>query len=75
MRSLFHAPEHVAGQTATASTPVACAPLTLAIGANGDADPIRTHVEPWGRHRQGGFVDPFGHVWLIGDRSPLKAYP
>jgi hypothetical protein len=24
-------------------------------------------------HRQGGFLDPFGHLWLVGDRSPLGA--
>jgi uncharacterized glyoxalase superfamily protein PhnB len=28
---------------------------------------------PWGRHRQGGFHDPFGHSWLVGDRSPLRS--
>ena len=31
----------------------------------------RDHEVPWGTHRQGGFVDPFGHVWSVGDRSPL----
>lgn len=46
----------------------------VAAGANGDRDPIRNHVTPWGTHRQGGFVDPFGHVWLVGDRSPLKRH-
>jgi len=40
-------------------------------GAAGSADPIRNHAAPWGEHRQGGFVDPFGHVWLVGDRSPI----
>jgi hypothetical protein len=30
---------------------------------------------PWGVHRQGGFIDPFGHLWLVGDRSPLGAHP
>jgi len=38
-------------------------------------DPMRVHRMPWGPHRQGGFVDPFGHIWLVGDRSPLKPYP
>ena len=38
-------------------------------------DPVRTHETPWGPHRQGGFVDPFGHLWLVGDRSPLAAHP
>jgi hypothetical protein len=22
-----------------------------------------------------GFIDPFGHLWLVGDRSPLSAHP
>jgi len=46
----------------------------VAAGANGNLDKIRDHEAPWGRHRQGGFVDPFGHIWLVGDRSPLKAH-
>jgi PhnB protein len=29
------------------------------------------HEMPWGTHRQGGFTDPFGHKWSVGDRSPL----
>lgn len=40
-------------------------------GARGDLDPIRDHQAPWGIHRQGGFIDTFGHIWLVGDRSPL----
>lgn len=44
-------------------------------GANGSLDPIKDHQAPWGTHRQGGFVDPFGHVWLVGDRSPLRFHP
>lgn len=44
-------------------------------GARGDFDPIRDHRAPWGIHRQGGFVDPFGHIWLVGDRSPLSRFP
>ena len=43
-------------------------------GANGD-DPVRDHETPWGTHRQGGFTDPFGHRWLVGDRSPLAPHP
>ena len=43
-------------------------------GANGSRDPVRDHEAPWGTHRQGGFVDPFGHIWLVGDRSPLRQY-
>jgi PhnB protein len=44
-------------------------------GANGSLDAIRDHAAPWGLHRQGGFVDPFGHIWLVGDRSPLSPHP
>ena len=43
----------------------------VAAGADGSVDPIRDHQMPWGKHRQGGFVDPFGHLWLVGDESPL----
>ncbi|MFI7543484.1 hypothetical protein [Actinoplanes sp. NPDC049599] len=25
-----------------------------------------------GTHRQGGFFDPYGHLWLAGDKSPLR---
>jgi uncharacterized glyoxalase superfamily protein PhnB len=35
--------------------------------------PIQDHPRPWGTHRQGGFIDPFGHRWSVGDRSPLRA--
>ena len=44
-------------------------------GANGSFDEIRNHQAPWGTHRQGGFVDPFGHIWLVGDISPLNRFP
>jgi PhnB protein len=44
-------------------------------GAHDKRDPVRDHEMPWGIHRQGGFVDPFGHIWLAGDRSPLKRFP
>ena len=42
----------------------------LAAGA-GQEDAVRDHETPWGKHRQGGFTDPFGHRWLVGDHSPL----
>lgn len=44
-------------------------------GANGSIDKIKDHETPWGIHRQGGFIDPFGHIWLVGDRSPLQIFP
>jgi uncharacterized glyoxalase superfamily protein PhnB len=46
----------------------------VAAGARGDFDPVRNHEMPWGIHRQGGFIDPFGHIWLVGDRSPLSPH-
>jgi PhnB protein len=46
----------------------------VAAGAEGSVDKIRDHQMPWGVHRQGGFIDPFGHRWLVGDRSPLQAH-
>jgi uncharacterized glyoxalase superfamily protein PhnB len=33
------------------------------------------HQVPWGTHRQGGFTDPFGHRWSVGDRTPLAPFP
>jgi PhnB protein len=47
----------------------------LSAGADGSVDQIRDHQMPWGTHRQGGFTDPFGHRWLVGDRSPLSPHP
>jgi PhnB protein len=46
----------------------------VAAGADGTVDEIRDHEAPRGVHRQGGFVDPFGHLWLVGDRSPLRPH-
>ena len=39
-------------------------------GATG-VEPVTGHTVPWGTHRQGGFTDPFGHRWSVGDRTPL----
>ncbi|HEY9484468.1 MAG TPA: VOC family protein [Micromonosporaceae bacterium] len=47
----------------------------VAAGADGAFDEIRDHQMPWGVHRQGSFVDPYGHLWLVGDKSPLHAHP
>jgi uncharacterized glyoxalase superfamily protein PhnB len=47
----------------------------LDAGATGSMDSIRDHQTPWGVHRQGGFRDPFGHAWLVGDKSPLERFP
>jgi len=45
-----------------------------AAGATDVAFPT-DHEAPWGMHRQGGFTDPFGHRWSVGDRTPLAPFP
>jgi uncharacterized glyoxalase superfamily protein PhnB len=50
--------------------PDAVVERALAAGAT-PGSPVEDHERPWGVHRQGGFTDPFGHVWSVGDRSPL----
>ena len=42
----------------------------IAAGASLNSE-LEDHQLPWGTHRQGGFRDPFGHVWSVGDPSPL----
>ncbi len=46
-----------------------------ALSGASDVQPVSDHDTPWGPHRQGGFIDPFGHRWSVGDRSPLGALP
>jgi PhnB protein len=45
----------------------------LAAGATAGSNVV-DHEVPWGTHRQGGFHDPFGHNWSVGDRSPLRRH-
>jgi uncharacterized glyoxalase superfamily protein PhnB len=40
-----------------------------------DVERVTDHDAPWGTHRQGGFTDPFGHRWSVGDRTPLQRFP
>jgi PhnB protein len=40
-----------------------------------DVEHLTDHQAPWGTHRQGGFTDPFGHRWSVGDRTPLEPFP
>lgn len=42
----------------------------IAAGASIGSE-VEEHQRPWGMHRQGGFRDPFGHNWSVGDKSPL----
>lgn len=49
--------------------------VARAVKAGAQGGPARNHEMPWGLHRQGSFIDPFGHKWLVGDRSPLNRQP
>lgn len=40
-------------------------------GATDSDGVIHDYETPWGGHRQGGFTDPYGHRWLVGDKAPL----
>lgn len=55
-------------------TPEALIERAARAGAT-DVEPLTDHDAPWGTHRQGGFTDPFGHRWSVGDRSPLRPLP
>jgi PhnB protein len=46
--------------------------IARAVAAGATGGEIRDHIVPWGTHRQGGLTDPFGHIWLVGDKSPLQ---
>jgi PhnB protein len=48
--------------------------IARAVEAGATGDDIRDYAVPWGTHRQGGFTDPFGHIWLVGDKSPLARF-
>ena len=48
--------------------------IARAIAAGATGGEIKDYNVPWGRHRQGGFTDPFGHIWLVGDKSPLNPF-
>jgi PhnB protein len=70
---------HRAGVTSTrielfVEDPDAVLERAIAAGAT-PGSPVVDHKRPWGAgtHRQGGFRDPFGHNWSVGDRSPLSA--
>lgn len=48
--------------------------LARAIKAGATGGEIQDYEVPWGKHRQGGFFDPFGHKWQVGDKSPLMRH-
>lgn len=49
--------------------------VARAVKAGAAGSEIKDYQRPWGVHRQGGFTDPFGHVWHVGDKSPLAPVP
>ncbi len=49
--------------------------LARAVAGGAYGYDIEEHQRPWGIHRQGGFTDPFGHIWHVGDKSPLQRFP
>lgn len=49
--------------------------IARAVQAGATGKPIQKFDTPWGPHRQGGFTDPFGHIWLVGDKTPLNPFP
>jgi PhnB protein len=49
--------------------------IARAVAAGATGGDINDYLVPWGIHRQGGFTDPYGHIWLVGDKSPLRPFP
>jgi PhnB protein len=76
VKNSFESPKEIGATTARIELfldqPDAVIARAVAAGATGGE--IRDHVAPWGTHRQGGFIDPFGHHWLVGDKSPLNQW-
>ena len=58
-------------QALGATDPDAVVERAVAYGVQPGA-PVADHEHSWGTHRQGGFKDPFGHNWSVGDDSPLR---
>lgn len=77
VRSRFDSPNEIGTTTARVELfvdqPDEVIARAVEAGATG-SDGIKNHLAPWGTHRQGGFTDPFGHRWLVGDKSPLNRF-
>jgi PhnB protein len=73
VKKSFESPEVIGVTTARVElfvdAPDAVVERAIRAGATGGE--MRDHEISWGKHRQGGFTDPFGHVWLVGDKTPL----
>jgi PhnB protein len=48
--------------------------IEQAVNAGAIGKEIKDYDVPWGKHKQGGFTDPFGHIWFVGDKSPLNYF-
>ena len=48
--------------------------IEQAVKAGAIGKEVKDYDVPWGKHRQGGFTDPFGHIWFVGDKSPLNSF-
>ena len=49
--------------------------IARAVAAGAVGGHMESRPRPWGEHRQGGFVDPWGQPWLVGDRGPIESTP
>lgn len=63
------------GQVACLDVDDPDAVLARATAAGASGSHMESHRRPWGEHRQGGFTDPWGQPWLVGDRGPIEAAP
>jgi PhnB protein len=79
VKNIFNSPIELGTTTARvelfADNPDEIIANALKAGAAGKLEDIQDYQVPWGIHRQGGFTDPFGHRWLVGDKSPLNHFP
>jgi uncharacterized glyoxalase superfamily protein PhnB len=79
IKTMWNSPQEIGATTVRVEVfcdnPDAFVARALNAGATGSLDTMQDHQRPWGIHRQGGFTDPFGHIWLVGDRSPLQRFP
>jgi uncharacterized glyoxalase superfamily protein PhnB len=76
VKSGFESPQAIGATTARVEVfvddPDQVIARAVEAGAKGDA--AQDFQVSWGTHRQGGFTDPFGHIWLVGDKTPLARH-
>ena len=76
VKDRFHSPKEIGTTTARVEVFVDEPDelIARAVEAGATGGEIENYIAPWGTHRQGGFTDPFGHIWLVGDKSPLNQF-